>query len=176
MDVAIPVKPALATARLELRPFAADDIDDLHSMDGDARVMRFLGNGLPPRSRAECEAALARMRAAYDERPGFGLLHGSRRDDGAFVGGCGLFGVPDDDQIEIAYRLPVSQWGRGYATEMARAVLAHGFGTLKLVRVIGLTWPENVASQRVLEHIGMVREGSGRYYGREMFRYAAAAP
>jgi ribosomal-protein-alanine N-acetyltransferase len=59
---------------------------------------------------------------------------------------------------------------------MARAVLAHGFGTLHLARVIGLTWPENVASQRVLERIGMVREGSGQYYGREMLRYAAAPP
>ena len=175
MDVATPVKPRLATARIELRPFAPGDVDDLHSMDGDVRVMRFLGSGLPPRSRAECDAALARIQAAYAERPGFGLLHGSRRDDGAFVGGCGLFKVPDGDEIEIAYRLPVSQWGHGYATEMARAVLAHGFDTLKLARVIGLTWPENVASQRVLEHAGMAREGRGQYYGREMFRYAATA-
>ena len=173
MDVATPVKPLLGTARLVLRPFEPGDVDDLHAMDGDARVMRFLGNGLAPRSRAECEAALARMQAAYAERPGFGLLHGTRLDDGAFVGGCGLFRVPDGDEIEIAYRLPVAQWGRGYATEMARALLAHGFATLKLARVIGLTWPENVASQRVLEHIGMAREGSGHYYGREMIRYAA---
>jgi ribosomal-protein-alanine N-acetyltransferase len=81
--------------------------------------------------------------------------------------------VPDGDDIEIAYRLPVAWWGRGYATEMARAVLAHAFDTLALERVIGLTWPENVASQRVLERIGMRRDGSGQYYGREMFRYVA---
>ena len=171
-----PVKPELRllTDRLSLRPFAAGDLDDLVSMDGDARVMRWLGNGLAPRTRDECAATLERMQAAYTERPGFGLLRASRRDDGTFVGGCGLFRVPEADDVEVAYRLPVVQWGHGYATEMAGAVLAHGLATLALTRIIGLTWPENVASQRVLEKIGMVREGAGRYYGREMIRFAVA--
>jgi RimJ/RimL family protein N-acetyltransferase len=164
----------LATPRLLLRPFTTDDVDDLQSMDGDARVMRFLGNGLAPHSRGECEASLQRMANHYRDHPGHGLLHARTRGDGRFVGGCGLFRVHDGDDIEIAYRLPVACWGRGFATEMARAVLAHGFA-LGLERVIGLTWPENVASQRVLEHIGMRRQGSGRYYGREMLVFVATA-
>jgi RimJ/RimL family protein N-acetyltransferase len=164
----------LATPRLLLRPFTTDDVDDLHSMDGDARVMRFLGNGLPPRSRKECEAALQRMAKHDRDHPGHGLLHARTRGDGRFVGGCGLFRVPDGDDVEIAYRLPVACWGQGFATEMARAVLTHGFA-LGLERIIGLTWPENVASQRVLEHIGMRRHGSGEYYGREMFVFVATS-
>ena len=46
--------------------------------------------------------------------------------------------------------------------------------TPRLARIIGLTWPENVASQRVLEHVGMRREGSGEYYGRSMLVFAAS--
>lgn len=167
--------PELQTQRLLLRHLTAGDVDDLFSMDGDARVMRFLGNGLPPRSRAECEAGLARSSERYREQPGFGLLHASTRDDGRFVGACGLFRVPGAEDIEIAYRLPFACWGHGYATEMARAVLARGFATLGLARVVGLTWPENLASQRVLEKIGMQREGIGHHYGREMVVFAATS-
>lgn len=167
------VIPRLCTPRLVVEPFMAADVDDLHAMDGDARVMRWLGAGLAPRDRAECVAALARIVQGYAERPGYGLLAARRRDDGGFVGACGLFRVPGGDDIEIAYRLPVACWGRGYATEMAGAVLGHAFDSLALLRVIGLTWPEHRASQRVLEHIGMRRDGGGTYYGREMHRYVA---
>jgi RimJ/RimL family protein N-acetyltransferase len=106
-------------------------------------------------------------------RPGYGLLHASLRDGGRFVGGCGLFPVPEGEDIEIAYRLPHARWGQGFATEMAGAVLAHAFDTLGLRRVVGLTWPENVPSQRVLEKIGMRREADGEHYGRTMFVYSA---
>lgn len=166
----------LATSRLVLRPFADGDLDDLAAMDGDDRVMRYLGNGLTGRTREQCERALAGMRQRAADSPGYGLLHGSRRDDGAFVGGCGLFRLAESDDVELAYRLPFAQWGHGYATEMARAVLAHGFATLGLARVIGLTWPENVPSQRVLEKAGFAFDGEGTYYDRTMRVYVAQPP
>lgn len=83
--------------------------------------------------------------------------------------------MPDGDDVEIAYRLPVDCWGQGYATEMARAVLAHALGTLKLPRVIGLAWPENVASQRVLLKIGMKPHDTAHHYDREMLLFIAQA-
>jgi RimJ/RimL family protein N-acetyltransferase len=168
------MSPAIAeTARLRLREFTTADVDDLLRSDGDARVMRYLANGLAARTREEVSRSLERMARAYAERPGFGLLHASLREGGAFVGGCGLFQLPEGEAIEIAYRLPVACWGQGYATEMARAVLAHGFGTLGLARVIGLTWPENLPSQRVLEKIGMRRTGVEEHYGRPMIVFEA---
>jgi RimJ/RimL family protein N-acetyltransferase len=112
----------------------------------------------------------------YAKRPGFGLLHASRRDDGTFVGACGLFPVPEGDEIEIAYRLPFDSWGHGYATEMAQAVLDHGFAALGLARIVGLTWPENVASQRVLRKIGMRERGVETRYGRPMQVFVADRP
>jgi RimJ/RimL family protein N-acetyltransferase len=163
----------LHTPRLLLREFSADDVEDLLRSDGDARVMRYLANGLAPRTRDQVRASLGWMQATYLERPGFGLLHASRRDDGVYVGGCGLLKLPEGDDIEIAYRLPVDCWGQGYATEMAQAVLQHGFATLALPRVLGLTWPENVASQRVLVKIGMQLSGMEEHYGRPMQVYVA---
>jgi RimJ/RimL family protein N-acetyltransferase len=164
----------LHTRRLALREFTPGDVDDLLRSDGDARVMRYLGNGLAPRSRDEVAASIGRLSNFYRERPGFSLLHAS--EDGRFVGACGLFDIPEGDGVEIAYRLPFDCWGRGYATEMAEAVLAHGFDTLSLSRIVGLTWPENVASQRVLIKIGMQRCGVEQHYGREMHVFAARRP
>jgi len=163
----------LATPRLALRAFAPGDGDDLHAMDGDDRVMRYLGSGMKGRTRAESDVALERMLARATATPGYGLLHASRRADGYFVGGCGLFPIPDADGIELAYRLRHDCWGQGYATEMARAVLAHGFGALGLSTVTGLTWPENVPSQRVLLKIGMREAGTAQHYGREMRVFVA---
>ena len=165
----------IATERLVLRHFERGDVDDLYAMDSDDRVMRYLGSGMKGRTREECELGIERMVARAAERPGYGLLHASLHD-GGFVGGCGLFPVPEGEDIEIAYRLPHSRWGQGFATEMARAVLAHGFANLGLARIIGLTWPENVPSQRVLEKIGMLRETDAEHYGRTMRVYAAMRP
>jgi RimJ/RimL family protein N-acetyltransferase len=165
--------PRLATPRLVLRPFRPGDVDELLTMDGDARVMRYIGTGLLPRTRDEVAASIGRIIDFAARRPGMSLLHASERDTGRFVGGCGLFPLPDDSAIEIAYRLPHACWGRGYATEMARAVLAHGFDTLRLERIVGVTYPENEPSQRVLLKLGMRAEGEAVHYGRTMRVFAA---
>jgi RimJ/RimL family protein N-acetyltransferase len=170
------VNVELVTERLQLRAFTPADADDLFSMDGDARVMRYIGAGLPPRTRAEVEASIARIVEFAARHPGMSLLHASARDTGRFVGGCGLFPLEGDSAIEIAYRLPHACWGLGYATEAARAVLAHGFGALALPRIVGVTFPENVASQRVLTKIGMRGDGQAQHYGRTMRMYVADAP
>lgn len=165
----------LVTPRLVLRPFRLDDVDALHAMDGDERVMRYIGPGLPGRTRAQTTEALARMVTYAAAHPGYGLLHASRHDDGSFVGGCGLYPLPESDtaDIEIAYRLPRDCWGRGYATEMARAVLDHGFATLELARIVGVTHPDNLPSQRVLRKIGMREEASAVHFGRRMSVFGA---
>ncbi len=163
----------LVTPRLALRPFTAADRDDLHAMDGDDRVMRYLGTGMRGRTREQSAQALERMIAFAAGKPGYGLLHARRRDDDAFVGGCGLYPLPDTDDIEIAYRLPHACWGQGYATEMARAVVAHGLSNLGLARIVGVTYPENVASQRVLRKIGMREEGTAIHYGHPMNVFVA---
>ena len=165
--------PSLVTKRLVLRPFAAADYEDLHAMDCDDRVMRYLATGLRGRTREQSAQALDRMIAFAAGKPGYGLLHARRRDDDAFVGGCGLYPLQGTDDIEIAYRLPHACWGQGYATEMARAVVAHGLSDLALARIVGVTHPENMPSQRVLRKIGMREEGTAVHYGHTMCVFAA---
>ena len=165
--------PELLTPRLVLRRFMAADGDDLHAMDCDDRVMRYLATGLRGRTREQSDQALARIIAFAAAKPGYGLLHARRRDDEAFVGGCGLYPLPDTDDIEIAYRLPYVCWGQGYATEMAQAVVAYGLSDLGLARIVGVTYPENVASQRVLRKIGMREEGTAVHYGHTMNMFVA---
>jgi RimJ/RimL family protein N-acetyltransferase len=165
--------PSLVTKRLVLRPFVAADFEDLHAMDCDDRVMRYLATGLRGRTREQSAQALDRMIAFAAGKPGYGLLHARRRDDDAFVGGCGLYPLQGTDDIEIAYRLPHACWGQGYATEMARAVVAHGLSDLALARIVGVTYPENVASQRVLRKIGMRENGMAVHYGHTMNVFVA---
>jgi ribosomal-protein-alanine N-acetyltransferase len=166
----------IETPRLVLRDFTARDVDDLYEMDRDDRVMRYLGAGLKGRTRAEVEQAIARVVERARSQPGYGLLHASVRDSGEFAGACGVFPLEATREVELAYRLPFAQWGRGYATEMAAAVLRHALGALGLARVVGLTWPQNVPSQRVLEKIGMRFDREATHYERTMRVYVADRP
>ena len=163
----------LTTPRLVLRPWATGDLDDLYAMDGDDRVMQYIGTGMTGRTREQCAVGLERIFARAQAMPGFGLLHASLHD-GGFVGGCGVFQLEGTGDVEISYRLPHARWGRGFATEMARAVLAHGFDALGLPRIVGLTFPQNVASQRVLEKIGMQAEPDAVHYGHTMRVFSAS--
>jgi RimJ/RimL family protein N-acetyltransferase len=78
-------------------------------------------------------------------------------------------------EVEVGYRLLPEAWGRGYATEGARALVAHGFDVLGLYRIIGLAHPDNIASQRVLHNAGLRDAGWGRYYERDLRLFVAEA-
>jgi ribosomal-protein-alanine N-acetyltransferase len=73
--------------------------------------------------------------------------------------------VPAVADVEVAYRLARSAWGRGIATEAAEALVAHALGALGLPRVVAVTYPENRASQRVLDKLGFERRGLLMYKG-----------
>ena len=91
-------------------------------------------------------------------REGTGLLAIERRDDGAFLGMCGLHCLFDwyPDDIEVGWRLARAYWGHGYASEAAGAWLEHGFATLGLPRVISVADLPNQRSLAVMHRLGMV--------------------
>lgn len=161
------------TLRCRLRRFTPEAVDDVLALDSDPRVMRFIGDGSTG-TRADAQAAIERVLRRYDEHPGTGVWHASRRDDGRFVGWVSLKHAGDAPDVEVGYRLMRDAWGQGFATELARAMLRRGFGELGLPRIIGVTHPENLASQRVLLKIGLRDEGWGRYYGRDLRLFAVA--
>ena len=163
--------PIASTPRLLLREFTRADVDDVHALDSDPRVMRYIGDGSVS-TRADAEAAIERTLARYVATPGLGVWHVTRRDNGAFAGWVSLKHAGESPDIEVGYRLHAHSWGRGYATELARAMLERGFATLGLERIIGVTHPDNHASQRVLVKAGLRDEGWGRYYDCDLRLFA----
>ena len=165
---------ALQTLRLDLREFVAGDFDDLYRLDRDPRVVRYVGNGQPV-PRAAIAPMLRRVRRNYALYPDLGTWHASRRDTGAFIGWFSLKYCGKSPDIEIGYRLLHSAWGRGFATEGATALLRFGFDELGLTRIIGVTHPDNVASQRVLMKAGLEDCGWGHYYDKRLRLFAATS-
>jgi RimJ/RimL family protein N-acetyltransferase len=168
-------RPWLQTLRLDLRDFVPGDLPDLVRLDTDPRVMRYVADGRPAPLGA-IAATLERIVAYPRLYPALGIWHATRRDTGAFVGWFSLKYAGRSSDIEIGYRLVPGAWGNGYATEGATALVDYGFDDLDLDRIIGVTHPRNVASQRVLAKAGLADAGWGRYYGHRLRLFAAANP
>ena len=164
----------LHTPGLVLRRFSADDLDAIGAVFGDPEVMRYVGSSRAPWSPEKVRDALDRVDAHWREH-GFGPLAVVEQGAGVVVGECGLQLLEEGPDIELAYTLARGVWGRGYATEAAAAALKWGFGVLDLARIVGVTYPENVASQRVLEKVGMRRLGLRHCYGADLVEYALGA-
>ena len=164
--------PWLETLRLAMREFTPADSDDLFRLHRDPRVMRFIGDGKP--FDAKRHANVMRRILAYPALyPDLGFWYTTRRDTGAFIGWFSLKYAGKSSDIEIGYRLLPDAWGLGFATEGAAALRDYGFDDVGLARIIGITHPGNRASQNVLQKIGMVDEGWGRYYDQRLRLFAA---
>lgn len=142
------------TPRLILRRFRADDAAAMQRVFGDAEVMRFGSGAKSP----QWVCAWLDECAQNFERRGYGQFAVVLRDADEVIGFCGLNYYADVDgraEVEVGYRLARAWWGRGYATEAAAAVRDYAFATLRLPRLIALIDPDNAASIRVAEKIGM---------------------
>ena len=149
----------LRTERLLLREFVPDDWPAALAYQSDPRYLRcYAWEG---RTEADVRAFVAMFVGWQGERPRtkyqFALI---LPETGRLIGNCGIrVNDPAAREANIGYELDPAHWGRGYATEAARAVLAFGFGDLGLRRVWAHCVADNVASAHVLEKIGMRREG-----------------
>ena len=147
----------LTSDRLALRRFTPDDIDWLANLYSDPDVTRYLG-GVKDRTKSE-EFLRTRILHYYDEHPGLGIWMTVERDTGACLGYHLLNHIRGESIIQIGFTLVKSARGKGFATEMAVAVLRYGFVDLKLPRIAGMASLQNYASQRVLLKIGLERRG-----------------
>jgi RimJ/RimL family protein N-acetyltransferase len=145
----------LRTERLILRPWTDADLEPFAAMNADPSVMEHFPALL---DRAASDAAAARIRA-HCEKHGFGLWAVEVRDGAPFIGFTGLQVAPfREEWVEIGWRLAHAHWGHGYATEAARAALAHAFDALRLPEVVSMTVPANVRSQGVMKKLGLTRD------------------
>lgn len=152
--------PELRTTRLRLRGWRESDREPFAAQNADAETMRFLGGVL---TRGESDAYFDRAIGNWAE-DGCGKWILEEATTGAFVGALGLqrprFEADFTPAVEIAWRLARAHWGRGYATEAARAAVAWGFETLNLSEIIAMTVPDNWPSRRVMERLGMRLAGA----------------
>ena len=173
-DLALPQEnwPSMAipleTERLIFRDWNAADLEPFHSLCADPSVMQFVGTG-EPWSLERTEQFIARARET-SQTLGFCQWPMIHKPCSAAIGFCGF--VPTSDGAEIGWRLAKEYWGRGLATEAARAVLKHGFETLGFQRIVATVQSPNRASTRVVEKLGMQPESHFQRNGREVILFS----
>lgn len=162
------------TERLILRMWNDDDVDALFRSYGDPEVMKWIGSGEPVTKEVTADA-IDRMRRHWEEH-GYGMWAVVEKSSGDLIGRIGLMYHKDwpvgDHKIEVGWTLQRSAWGRGLATEGARAALDHGFDRLHLERIISITSEDNLASRRVMEKCGLSHRGRARWRGHDVIWYA----
>ena len=165
------------TARLVVRPWTVDEAELAHEIYGDGDVMRYLASGEPHPDVSFTRAWLERITARNASAPpGMGVWAAFLKGMGPPIGSVLLLPLDGGPEVEIGYHLGKLWWGQGYATELAAGGVRYGFEQLGLRQIAGVTFPENVASQRVLAKIGMRHEGRGTFFGHELEYFVIDAP
>lgn len=170
----------ITTPRLLLRSWRPADREPFRAINADPRVMEFFPSTL---TAAESDALADRIEAHFATH-GFGGFAAEFRATGTFIGFIGLAvphfdaaflvppaamsdpnppQVPENQIVEIGWRLAYSAWGQGLATEGARDVARYAFETLDLPSLVSFTVPANLRSRRVMEKIGMVHDPSADF-------------
>ncbi len=149
----------LTTERFLLREYEEADVPAVHAYGSDPEVVRYMLWG--PNTEEETREFIRKTRTESEQQPRKNYdLAIATKSDGRLIGGCGLFVKSTDlGEAEIGYVLRRDHWGQGCVTEAAWAMVAFGFEQLGLHRIYARCNPENIGSARVMEKIGMTREG-----------------
>jgi ribosomal-protein-alanine N-acetyltransferase len=150
----------LKTDRLILRRWREDDLAPFAAMNGDPLTMRFMPSVM---TEDETRTLIGRFEE-HHRAHGFGVWAVEAPGVAPFVGFTGLqrvgFEAPFTPAVEIGWRLAPAYWGRGFATEAARAALRTGFEDLNLDQIVSFTVEANKPSWSVMERLGMTRDAS----------------
>jgi RimJ/RimL family protein N-acetyltransferase len=177
------VRVVCETDRLIVREWNSSENDIARRFDTYRRVevVKWLGNATPLADLAQAAAAQARAEANYLKQLGrYGVWAVQVRDSSIVAGSVLLMPMPDPSdgsagagEVEIGWHLHPDSWGKGYATEAAKAVLDYGFG-LGLTEILAIAKPDNAPSIAVMRRIGMRHSGrTSRWYGMEAELYRA---
>lgn len=164
----------LLTPRLRLEPFAPHHLDALHAMNAQPEVMRYISGR--PETREETRASIERVQQRWSEW-GYSWWCFLDRASGALVGaGCIQHLDRDRSQAhEIGWRLRPEHWGQGLASEAAEHMAAFAFERLQAPLLCAICDPDNHASARVMQRLGMRWRGLETWYERSCATYAMDA-
>ncbi|MGN6167848.1 MAG: GNAT family N-acetyltransferase [Solirubrobacteraceae bacterium] len=159
----------LMTARLRLRPLRPGDLDALSAVYLHPLVMRWIG----PHTREDVRWEIEQQ-SEHQRSFGWSFWAVEERETGNLIGDCGLQPLEHrGPEVELGYDLHPAVWGRGFATEAARAVMRLAFTCFEIEQVVAVVKPDHLASRRVLEKAGLRSSGSREAYGESMVLYEA---
>ncbi len=162
------------TERLLLRQFVRSDAADMVTVMGDPEVMKYSLKG--PLSFDQTQHFIHKTITSY-ERNGFGLWAVEYKATGHVIGYCGhsLQPIDGQEEVELGYRIARLLWGKGLATEAARAALHYALSTLKLSHIISIIEAENIGSIKVAEKCGLTYHKDAEFHGIPVKVYAITA-
>jgi len=160
--------PEIETKRLRLRHFTLDDLDDLFRLYSDAEIMRYLSS---PRTKEQTQISLSKHIKQWQEY-NFGMWAVNYKESDKMIGRCGLSFLENTPEVELGYVFDKPFWNMGLATEASLATLKYGFETVGLHRIVAIAKPENIASVRVIQKVGMKYEKNAHYYDVDVVYYA----
>ena len=163
------VIPTISTDHLILRPFSAPDAAILHRIYQSEGVLQYFPNPVPPPIE-KVERFVANQQAHW-EKYGYGNWAVTVQGDPEIIGWAGLQFLPETDETEVGYLLDKPHWGKGYATEAARASLQFGLANFDFPEIIALVRPDNAASLKVAAKCGLIAVERKVYWGVEMVRH-----
>jgi RimJ/RimL family protein N-acetyltransferase len=165
--------PTFETERLILRPFAPEDAVPLHRILNQEDVLKYFpGPGNPPLERAE--RFVAHQIAQWSD-VGYAWWAVDSKETGNLIGWNGLQWLPETEETEIGFLIGRDHWGRGLTTEAGRVGVRFAFETVGLDELIALAHPENVASQRVIEKLGLSFVEETEYFEMAVRKFALRA-
>ncbi len=161
--------PTLTTKRLRLRPFRLDDATAVEELAGAYSIAAHTANIPHPYPNGAAEEWISTHEEAFEKGKGMNFAITFKEKD-TLIGAIGLFTKKQHRLGELGYWIGEPYWNRGYCTEAAREVVRYGFEDLGLNRIQARHMTKNPASGRVMEKIGMQREGTLR---QSLYRFDA---
>jgi [ribosomal protein S5]-alanine N-acetyltransferase len=135
------------TKRLVIRRYKADDFSDFFRLNSDKDVMRYIR---PVQTRKQAASFFIKILEAYDKAPGLGRWGMYIKPGNEFAGSFAIIPVQQSEDIQLGYAFLKEHWGSGYASESVKGGIAYAFDQLQLTQIAGITFPENLLSQKVL--------------------------
>jgi len=156
-------KTYIETERLILRDWKKADLEEFIRINSDSMVMEYMPRILKP----DDSKRLMKKFHEHIQKNGYGMFAVEIKETGEFIGTVGIcqvrFDAPFTPAVEIAWRLNYESWGKGYATEAARAVMDYGFNEMDLDEIVAFTIHDNTPGIHVMEKLGMTRDKKGDF-------------
>jgi len=163
------IRTRLETQRLRLRHFTYDDLQIMFELNSDPEVIKYADT--PVKNLEETKQRLEQGQLSDYKKYGYGRFAVELKETGKVIGFCGIKYLPEIDLPELGFRYLTEYWGRGIGTEAAQVCVEFARDDLKIKKLIALIIPENIASIRLAEKLGMKKGPTIHIYDEDAYQY-----